>query len=390
MVTHPSASPPEPPSFEICGLRSSWDPGGRRLWIGGVPSVAFLRDASLVRVLADVVTRLGPRRFSLLMQAEGRRSAEDEWPIVAAAADFEAGFAALGRSVHVAGWGRWELVSLDRTARRGVLRVHEGWEAAVQRSMGVSYGVGLVAGEFAGLCERVFGVRCWPREVRSSLAGDPHDEIVVEPSERSVAVELAAEAREGRAVTLDLRRLFADLSARAAARERAPGERDRMVVALQDRLRSAAAQQASSRRAPIVQLHDEVLAVPLVGALDEEHAARTVDALLATLALGRAGFAILDVTGVERVDPATAANLIRILREVEHLGVQGLLSGIDTQAARTLVELRVDLSGIRTFSSVREALAACLFGAAPAVRRAQTPGVPSSTSEERKLVTWST
>ena len=366
-------STPRPPSaihhLEIGGLEHRWDLDRGSYTIGGVPCLAMFRDSSFARILVGFLTTLGPRRFSLMMQAEGQRSIDEDWAIIRAAPSFAAGFAEIGKYAHVAGWGRWELVSLDQDARTLVFRIHNSWEGAIQRATGLAYGVGLVAGKFAAYGARLFGAPCWPRQTRFLADGDAFDEIVVEPSDRTVEDELAALAEAGQATNMDLQRLLADLKTSAVARERALAERDTMVAELQDKLGIIAEQQLAIQAlsTPIVQLWDEVLAVPIVGAIDGERTARLMEKLLAAIIDTKSRFAILDVTGVETIDTTTADNFIRIIRAVQLLGAQGVISGIGPLVAQTLVDLGVDLTGVRTFSNLREALKACI--AAPARTR---------------------
>lgn len=361
MDTHPHR-PPETPTLEVCGLEYRWDLARGAFTISGVPGVAFFRDSTLARLLVGFLTTLGPHRFALMMLAEGQRSIDEDWDIIAAHPSFEAGFGELAKYAYTAGWGRWELIGIDREARRGVFRVHNGWEGAIQRATALNWGVGLVAGKFTGFCQKLFGCNCWPRQTRFIADGDAWDEIVVEPSQRTVADELGALADAGLATHADLQRLLADLKLSAATRERALSERDRMVEELQDKLHIIAEQRVAiaALSTPIVQLWDEVLAVPIVGAIDAERTGRLMEKLLASIIDSKSRFAILDVTGVETIDAATADNFVRIIRAVQLLGAHGVLSGIVPAVAQTLVDLGVDLSGVRTFANLREALKACL------------------------------
>ncbi|MFY0532729.1 hypothetical protein [Nannocystis pusilla] len=151
MDTHPHR-PPETPTLEVCGLEYRWDLARGSFTISGVAGVAFFRDSTLARLLVGFLTTLGPHRFALMMLAEGQRSIDEDWDIISAHASFEAGFAELAKYAYTAGWGRWELIGIDREARRGVFRVHNGWEGAIQRATALNWGVGLVAGKFTGFC----------------------------------------------------------------------------------------------------------------------------------------------------------------------------------------------------------------------------------------------
>lgn len=360
----------EPLTYNVAGLEYGWDLRRGAFTIGGVPCIALFRDSSFARILVGFLTTLGAQRFSLMMMAEGQRSIEEDWTIISAFSSFEVGFEELSKYAYTAGWGRWEVAALDRAKQSATFRVHNSWEGGIQLALGLNYGLGLVAGKFTGYCQRLFGTRCWPRQTRFVADGHPYDEIVIEPSPRSVDDELSALADAGHATNADLHRLLSEIKASAAAREKALSERDRMVTELQDKLGIIAEQRAAIQAlsTPIVQLWDEVLAVPIVGAIDGERTARLMEKLLAAIIESKARFSILDVTGVEAIDTSTADNFVRIVRAVQLLGAQGVISGIGPMVAQTLVDLGVDLSGIRTFANLREALKACIAAPARGVR----------------------
>ena len=116
---------------------------------------------------------------------------------------------------------------------------------------------------------------------------------------------------------------------------------------------------------PIIEVGEGVLVLPLIGGLDGERAEVILATLLEAVARSRAAHTILDLTGVDRVDAATADHLVIICRAVALLGAQVILSGIRPEVVKVLVSLRVDLPSIATDRSLREALRRCGIGAAP-------------------------
>lgn len=362
------------PSIEVGGLTYAWDLERGTFTIGGVPCTAFFRDSSLARMMTGFLGMVGPQRFALALQVEGQRGVTGDWEIIAAHPTFEAGFADLSRYAYTAGWGRWEIVELDRTNKTGLFRVHDNWESELQKAVGLNYGAGLVAGKLAGICSKLFEVRCWPRQTMFIAEGDPYDEFVIEPSERTPESELRELAANEQATSTDLHKVLGDLKASAAAREAALAERDRMVKEMQEKLAIIEDQRRAIQAlsTPIIQLWDEILAVPIVGAIDGDRTARMMEKLLESIIQSKARFAILDVTGVETIDTSTADNFVRIIRAVQLLGAQGVISGIGPLVAQTIVDLGVDLTGIRTFSNLREALKSCIAAPRRAPRSAST------------------
>ncbi len=370
--------PDQNPHITVEGLEFRWDLERGGFTIEGVPCTMLFRDSSLASMLMGFLAMVGPQRFSLALQAEGQRGIEEDWAIISRAVDFETGFADLARYAYTTGWGRWECVDVDRDAKQALFRVHGGWESLAQRANEVNWGCGLVAGKFTGFGARLFGTNCWCRQTMFVADGDPYDEIVVEASDRDLDRELAELAQVDQATSVDLQRVLGELRRTSDAHARILDERDRSVQELEEKLDIIARQQAAIQAlsTPIIQIWDGVLAVPVVGAVDGERASRMMEKLLETIIQTKSRHAILDVTGVENVDTATADNFVRLIRGVQLLGAQGIISGIGPLVAQTIVDLGVDLTGIPTHANLKEALHACIAagdrGPAPARSRSRS------------------
>lgn len=369
------------PTITVEGLEFRWDLERGGYTIEGVPCVMMFRDSSLASLLSGFLSMVGPQRFSLALRAEGQRGITEDWKIISAAPSFEEGFARLNKFAYTTGWGRWECVEVDRAGKQAVFRVHDSWEGLAQRNYtaegGVNWGAGLLAGKFTGFCARLFETNCACRQTMSIADGDPYDEIVVEASDRDIAEEMAELAESEQATSSDLQRVLEELRRTADAHARALAERDRSVADMREKLDIIARQQAAIQAlsTPIIQVWDGVLAVPVVGAVDGDRTSRMMEKLLETIIHSKSRYAIIDVTGVETVDTHTADNFVRLIRGVQLLGAQGIISGIGPLVAQTIVDLGVDLSGIPTFANLKEALHAC-------IARAVTRGPASARSAQ--------
>ncbi len=107
---------------------------------------------------------------------------------------------------------------------------------------------------------------------------------------------------------------------------------------------------------PVIEVWQGVLVVPVIGALDETRASLLVERLLTEVVGRQSSSVILDLTGVDMVDSATAQHLFNVMRSVELVGATGLFSGIRPNVARTMVELGVDMQSRRTYPTLAEAL----------------------------------
>ncbi len=107
---------------------------------------------------------------------------------------------------------------------------------------------------------------------------------------------------------------------------------------------------------PVIQLWEGILLLPLVGAISERRAGQVMESLLRAIRNNRAGFVILDVTGVPMMDTAVASYLIRAVHAAELLGCQGIMVGIGPEIAQTLVSLNVAFSRIITRGTLQSGL----------------------------------
>jgi anti-anti-sigma regulatory factor len=112
--------------------------------------------------------------------------------------------------------------------------------------------------------------------------------------------------------------------------------------------------------APILHVWDRVVTMPLIGVVDSQRAGEVMDSLLTEVSKTGSLFAILDLTGVDVVDTATAGHLLAMARAVKLLGAEGIITGIRPQIAQTMVAQGLDISSVVTLASLREGLQHCM------------------------------
>lgn len=112
--------------------------------------------------------------------------------------------------------------------------------------------------------------------------------------------------------------------------------------------------------APILDVWQGIVALPVVGVVDSRRAADMTEKLLARIVERRAAFVIIDVTGVQVLDTRTADHFLTMVRAASLLGASCVLTGIRPELAQTLVAGGVDLGRVRTLRSLRQGIEACL------------------------------
>lgn len=137
---------------------------------------------------------------------------------------------------------------------------------------------------------------------------------------------------------------------------------DSQITTIQRQQDAAAAMEHLVRQlqTPILQLWDDVLALPVIGMVDSRRSAEMMETLLVEIVAHRSKYVILDITGVEIVDTRTADHFVKVMKSAELLGTRCVMTGIRPAVAQTLVELGVDLSSIRTLRNLQEGLRFCL------------------------------
>jgi PAS domain S-box-containing protein len=116
---------------------------------------------------------------------------------------------------------------------------------------------------------------------------------------------------------------------------------------------------------PLVPISDEIVAMPLVGHLDESRMQRVMGAMLEGVQARGTRYAILDVTGVPVVDAVVAQALVSVARAVQLLGSEVILTGIRPEVARTLASMDTHIGDILTRSTLKDAITLALGRSRP-------------------------
>jgi anti-anti-sigma regulatory factor len=107
-------------------------------------------------------------------------------------------------------------------------------------------------------------------------------------------------------------------------------------------------QQAAIRQisTPILQLHEGLLILPVVGALDRDRLEQMRARLLEAIRDRRARAIVLDVTGVPEIYTVAANQLIAAVTSARMMGAEVIISGLSAEIAQTLVTVGIDLSRV--------------------------------------------
>ena len=195
--------------------------------------------------------------------------------------------------------------------------------------------------------EHVGDARTFSREDQMLAAGIADlASRALEASERRRAEDRLLEANEA------LARHKAELERTVEERTAALAASDTENRELIDRLRVAVDQLST----PVLELWDDVLALPVIGLLDSARAASMTERVLHEVTSRRARVVVVDLTGVDLVDTGTADRMAGLTRAIQLLGARSVITGLQPAVAQTLVDLGADLGNVPLFRTLKDGL----------------------------------
>lgn len=125
-------------------------------------------------------------------------------------------------------------------------------------------------------------------------------------------------------------------------------EKERTIYAQEAELRETAT--------PITEIWDGVLTLPIIGTLDSSRTMLVMEALLNRIAKDHANAVVMDLTGVKNIDSQVSHHLIQMVRSVQLMGSDAIITGIRPEIARALTSLNIDLGNVTTRASLSDGL----------------------------------
>jgi rsbT co-antagonist protein RsbR len=111
---------------------------------------------------------------------------------------------------------------------------------------------------------------------------------------------------------------------------------------------------------PVIEVWQGVLCVPIVGILDNQRAAHITESMMNAVVRSKSRYVVIDLTAVDVMDTTSTDHFLRMARSVRMLGARCALSGMHPNIAQAVVHMGLDLGGLRSFRTMREALKFCV------------------------------
>lgn len=107
---------------------------------------------------------------------------------------------------------------------------------------------------------------------------------------------------------------------------------------------------------PVTVLWENILMLPIVGTIDSKRGQEIMETILAKILETEAKTIILDILGIATVDSKVASHLVKITQACKLMGSDCVISGISPAIAQTLVQLGVELGGVYTTATLKDAV----------------------------------
>ncbi|AUX44562.1 anti-sigma factor antagonist [Sorangium cellulosum] len=345
------------PRLTVQDVPVEWRLEDGDLRFGGLSSALFWTNPSLFHMLSPLVDEVGVDLFRLLVARSSSLGTDEDYQglVARSGATLEQGFHAWGRAISAAGWGAFELPAFDRAACTATVRIRNPWELRMQGDGRLSWGCPFLQGKVIGLFNQAFARRCWADEIIDAGSAGPAVEFRVHPSDRTIDDELdRLRLVRLRARQQELKQHMAEAAQELRRKDEEVEQKERLIRALS---------------APIIQVWNGVLAVPLAGVLSRERAEPICEELLHRVTSMAATHVLLDLTGLSEVDEAATGQIATIVTSLRLLGAECAVVGLSPELAQAMVELGISLRGVRTYQT----LAAALRQAVGLTKRAAAP-----------------
>lgn len=127
------------------------------------------------------------------------------------------------------------------------------------------------------------------------------------------------------------------------------------VSFVQERERVIRQQQSAIRElsTPVLKVREQLLILPIIGALDAARARQLTEQLLRGIRENRAKVVVIDITGVPSIDMTVANHLVQAVRASGLMGARVIITGLSADIAQTLVNLGVDLSMMQSVGDLQ-------------------------------------
>lgn len=123
-----------------------------------------------------------------------------------------------------------------------------------------------------------------------------------------------------------------------------------------DILLRTAREELNELSAPIVPIDKGIAILPLIGAIDSHRARYILEKGIPRVVDLKIQYLIIDFSGLQSIDTLVADYLFKIENVLRLLGIEAVVTGIRPAIAKTAIDIGIDLSSIKAYGTVQQAL----------------------------------
>jgi len=220
-------------------------------------------------------------------------------------------------------------------------------------------GHGILVGEDALRGTNLFAISALSGDTGQLIRDQMGDEAGASISIANRWFEIDVTSLRAPRVSVSYALIFRDITDRRdSENERMLRERDRLNH--QNEIIEGQRRAIRELSAPLLPIAHDVLVIPFIGSLEHDRVNELIDNIMVGVAERGTKVAIVDLTGVPKLDQAGAQGLIQAAQALRLIGAHTILTGLNAGLAILLVEAQISLGNIEVRANLQDAVAAVM------------------------------
>ncbi|WKA55605.1 STAS domain-containing protein [Planococcus shixiaomingii] len=232
-----------------------------------------------------------------------------------------------------AGWGKVEIVEMDKDSNHFTLHIHNDWEYKMNKSDNAQIEGIFVPSHYAGVLTGIFGQNFWYKTLQYQNADQPYSIVEYFPSNITVQKNIHELSRRQEAEQISQLEQLIDQNTKAL---------QNLVIELSS---------------PTIPVLEGIIVVPLIGSYDEERAEDLITKTLEQLPKHQAHYLLLDLTGLpKQLSEHTAAMIEKLSVSARLLGTEVILVGVSPELALLISKTFTNLKKFECLQSLQHGI----------------------------------
>ncbi|MGI2329028.1 STAS domain-containing protein [Planococcus sp. YIM B11945] len=232
-----------------------------------------------------------------------------------------------------AGWGKVEIVDMDKETNRFTMHIRNDWEYKMNQLEHTQTEGIFVPSHYAGVLTGILGINFWYNTIQYQSEANPYSIVEYFPSQITVQKNIHELSRRQEAEQIKQLEILVDQNTKAL---------QNLVLELSS---------------PIIPVLEGIIVVPMIGTYDEQRAEELLDKTLQQLPKHQANYLLLDLTGLNKQISAHTAELIDKLGSSSRLlGTETILVGVSPELALLISQTLTNLKKFECLQTLQHGI----------------------------------